>query len=284
MASSTAPFGDRLAAAIKERSALCVGIDPSASLLAGWGLPDDAAGLASFGRSVLDAVQDVVAIVKPQSAFFERHGSAGVAVLEDLCRDARSRGLIVILDVKRGDVGSTTDAYAQAYLSPGAPFDVDAITAAPYLGVGALEPMFEAARASGRGVFVLARTSNPEGAVIQDARVGDSGSDVVGQVLAEVGARNAATPGAAFGSIGVVFGATCDTDGYDLLALAGPILAPGLGAQGATPDDIARRFAGLHERVLPSASRSILRAGPDIAAMRAASSDLASACGAAING
>ena len=276
-----AGFGDRLAAALVERAPLCVGVDPSASLLARWGLSDDGDGVAAFGRAVLDAVEGLVAVVKPQSAFFERHGSAGVAVLEELCRDARSRGLLVLLDVKRGDIGSTSQAYAQAYLNADSPFAVDAITATPYLGVASLAPMFEAAQASGRGVFVLARSSNPEGERIQDARVGGAGadvSDVVAHVLAEVGAVNAAAPGAALGAIGVVFGATCETENYDLLAFGGPILAPGLGAQGATVDDIAKRFAGYEDRVLPSVSRAVLGSGPDVAAMRATASELAAAC------
>ena len=271
-------FGDRLALALRERGPLCVGIDPSAALLASWGLPDDAKGLAGFGKTVLDAVEGVVAVVKPQSAFFERHGAAGVAVLEELCRDATSRGLIVLLDVKRGDVGSTSEAYAQAYLGSESPFQVDAITATAYLGVRALAPMFEAARGSGRGVFVVARSSNPEGTAIQDALVADGQGDVVRHVLDEVGRFNADSPGSALGSFGVVFGATCDTADYDLRAVNGPVLAPGLGAQGATVDDIARRFADCASRVIPTASRSVLRAGPDVSAVRDAAATLAAQC------
>lgn len=271
-------FGDRLAVALRESAPLCVGIDPSAQLLSRWGLADDAGGLAAFGRAVLDAVEGLVAVVKPQTAFFERRGSAGIAVLEELCRDAQSRGLMVLLDAKRGDIGSTSEAYAQAYLSSDSPIAIDAMTATPYLGVASLNPMFQAAQASGRGVFVVARSSNPEGVHIQDARVGDSGVDVVGHVLAEVGRANAEAPGVSLGSIGVVFGATCETENYDLKAFGGPILAPGLGAQGATVDDIAARFAGYADRVLPTASRGVLGAGPDVAAMRAATTALAADC------
>ena len=278
-AASGKAFGERLARALVERSPLCVGIDPSAALLTAWGLPDDASGLAAFGAAVLDAVDDLVGVVKPQSAFFERHGSAGVAALERLCADASGRGLLVLLDVKRGDIGSTSAAYAQAYLEANSPFQVDAITAAPYLGIGALQPLFDAAHRSGRGVFVLARTSNPEGAPIQDARVGGSDSDVVAHVLAEVGQANRVfANGTELGSIGVVFGATCPAGGYDLAAMGGAVLAPGLGAQGATVDDIAVRFASCRDRVLPTASRSVLSAGPDVAAMRAATATLAEQC------
>jgi orotidine-5'-phosphate decarboxylase len=268
-------FGERLSRALADRAPLCVGIDPSAQLLAKWGLSDDASGVAAFGAAVIDAVEGVAAVVKPQSAFFERHGSAGVAALERLCADASSRGLLVLLDVKRGDIGSTSQAYAEAYLSERSSFAIDAMTVTPYLGVRALAPMFEAAAASARGVFVVARSSNPEGAPIQDARV-EGGADVVHHVLGEVGRVNAGASG--LGSVGVVFGATCETGGYDLLGFGGPILTPGLGAQGATVDDIARRFAGCADRVLPAASRSVLSAGPDVAAMRSAAADLASAC------
>jgi orotidine-5'-phosphate decarboxylase len=268
-------FGDRLSRALVDRAPLCVGIDPSAQLLAKWNLPDDASGVAAFGSAVLDAVEGLVAVVKPQSAFFERHGSAGIAVLERLCADANARGLLVLLDAKRGDIGSTTQAYAEAYLGARSPLLIDAMTVTPYLGVGALAPMFEAAAGSGRGLFVVARSSNPEGAPIQDARV-VGGADVVGHVLGEVARVNAVAAG--LGSVGVVFGATCETEGYDLRGFGGPILAPGLGAQGATVDDIARRFAGCADRVLPAASRAVLSAGPDIGAMRAAADDLAAAC------
>jgi orotidine-5'-phosphate decarboxylase len=275
-------FGDRLAAALHDRGPLCVGIDPSAELLAAWGLPDSAAGLTEFGRRVLDAVVDLVPVVKPQSAFFERLGSAGVASLEELCRDARSRGLMVLLDAKRGDIGSTSEAYAQAYLQKDSPLEIDAMTATPYLGVASLTPMFEAAAGSGRGVFVVARSSNPEGERIQDAVVEGNG-DVVKHVLDEVGAVNRGAPGNVLGSIGVVFGATCPTAGYDLKAFGGPILAPGLGAQGASVDDIAERFAGYRNAVLPTASRGVLGVGPDVGAMRAATVRLVADCRKALS-
>jgi orotidine-5'-phosphate decarboxylase len=275
-------FGDRLAAALTARAPLCVGVDPSAQLLARWGLSDNAVGVRAFGAAVLDAVEGVVAVVKPQSAFFERHGSAGIAALEEFCLNARARGLLVLLDAKRGDIGSTSHAYAQAYLQAGSPLAIDAMTATPYLGVASLAPLFDAAQHSGRGVFVVARSSNPEGVRIQDARVAGEGLDIVGHVLAEIGKVNAAAPGVAFGSIGVVFGATCETADYDLTAFGGPILAPGLGAQGATIDDLAKRFADCHDRVLPAASRSILGAGPDVTAMRAAATELASGCRSAL--
>ncbi|HEX2264522.1 MAG TPA: orotidine-5'-phosphate decarboxylase, partial [Pseudonocardiaceae bacterium] len=160
-------FGVRLARVVAARGALCAGIDPHPELLRQWGLDDDVAGLERFARGAVEALAPEVAVIKPQSAFFERYGSRGVAVLERVLVAARDAGALVLLDVKRGDIGSTMAGYAAAYLSDGAPLAADAITVSPYLGVGALEPAFELASGTGRGVFVLALTSNPEGAAVQ---------------------------------------------------------------------------------------------------------------------
>jgi orotidine-5'-phosphate decarboxylase len=257
-------FGHRLDAAVRARGALCVGIDPHASLLGAWGLPDSADGLERFASTCVSAFAAEVAVVKPQSAFFERFGAAGVAVLEQTVREARAAGALVLLDVKRGDIGSTMTAYAEAYLDPAAPLAVDAITVTPYLGVGALQPAFDLAGEYGAGTFVVALTSNPEGAAVQQARVADGRS--VGQLITdEVAARNAgADP---MGSSGLVVGATIGDSDVDLSKLNGPILAPGVGAQGGTADDI-RRIFGDARGVLPSVSREVLRAGPDVTALR----------------
>jgi orotidine-5'-phosphate decarboxylase len=204
-------------------------------------------------------------VVKPQSAFFERHGSRGIAVLEETLAGLAAGGTLTLLDVKRGDIGSTMDGYADAYLGLGAAVAADAVTVSPYLGFGSLEPAFSAAEEAGRGVFVLARTSNPEGGSVQLATL--DGRTVAQAVVDGAAGRNAgATP---LGSVGVVVGATHD-HGLDLSALRGPVLAPGLGAQGAAPADLVDRFAGLDGLLLPSASRSILVAGPDVAALRGA--------------
>jgi orotidine-5'-phosphate decarboxylase len=271
-------FGARLTAAVAEHGTLCVGIDPHAPLLAEWGLTDDVDGLARFATACTDALAGHVAVVKPQSAFFERHGSRGVAVLEDLLAAFAGTGTLTLLDVKRGDIGSTMDGYADAYLAVGAPLGADAVTLSPYLGFGSLAPALDAAADAGRGVFVLARTSNPEGAEVQLAAHG--GRSVAQSMVDGAAARNAATrpaatgPAAApLGSVGVVVGATHE-HGLDLSALHGPVLAPGLGAQGAGPADIRARFAGVAGVVLPSASRSVLRAGPDPVALRAAAARL----------
>ncbi|MDI6103586.1 orotidine-5'-phosphate decarboxylase [Actinoplanes sp. NEAU-A12] len=272
-------FGERLHAAVAERGPLCVGIDPHASLLARWGLSDDIAGLERFARTVVEALADRVAVLKPQSAFFERFGSRGVAVLESTIRQSREAGAIVLLDVKRGDIGSTMAAYADAYLNPESTLCSDAITVSPYLGVGSLQPAFDLAAAHGGGVFVLALTSNPEGPAVQHA-VTPSGKTVAQTVIDEISQVNAgAEP---LGSLGLVVGATIGETGHDLSAVNGPLLAPGLGAQGGTPDDLRAVFGESLHNVLPSYSREVLAAGPGIADLRAAADRVLAGCRAAL--
>jgi orotidine-5'-phosphate decarboxylase len=256
-------FGARLAAAVAAHGPLCVGIDPHRELLEQWGLSDNPNGLERFSRSVVEAMAGAVALVKPQSAFFERHGSAGIAVLERVLVDARAAGLLVVLDVKRGDIGSTMGGYAQAYLAEGAPLAADAITVSPYLGFESLRPALSLASETGRGLFVLARTSNPEGSSVQLAR--DDTATVAQSIVTAAGAANRGE--VPLGSVGVVVGANRD-HGLRLAELNGPVLAPGLGAQGGSPNDIAARFAELSGVVLPSASRSVLGAGPARSSLR----------------
>ena len=264
------PFGRRLADAVAEHGPLCVGIDPHRGLLAAWGLADDQAGLERFARGAMAALAGQVALVKPQSAFFERHGSAGVAVLERVLADARDAGTLVLLDVKRGDIGSTMGGYADAYLTDGSPLAADAVTLSPYLGFGSLAPALTAAAGSGRGVFVLARTSNPDGAQVQTAQVQLADRDGRSVAQAMVDAAAAENAGRApMGHVGVVVGATHE-HGLELSGLNGPVLAPGLGAQGGTPADLAVRFAAVTGVVLPSVSRAVLEKGPDQAALRVA--------------
>jgi orotidine-5'-phosphate decarboxylase len=271
------PFGVRLAAAVRERGSLCVGIDPHPGLLASWGLTDDGDGLARFTEACVAAFAGRVAVVKPQSAFFERHGARGIAVLEELLSAFAGTPTLTILDVKRGDIGSTMDGYADAYLGVGAPLGADAVTLSPYLGFESLTAALDTAADAGRGAFVLARTSNPEGAPVQLAEFG--GRRTAQSVVDGAAARNAgAEP---LGDVGVVVGATRE-HGLDLAALNGPVLAPGLGAQGAEPADIAAVFAGVQGLVLPAASRSVLAAGPDVAALRGAAESLRDALAAAV--
>jgi len=252
-------FGARLHRVTSERGQLCVGIDPHSALLEQWGLPDDVSGLERFALGAVEAVAPVVPVVKPQSAFYERFGSRGVAVLERVMARAREAGALVLLDVKRGDIGSTTQAYADAYLDPAFPLAADAVTASPYLGFGSLDPLLDTARRHGAGVFVLALTSNKEGPEVQHA-VGPDGRTVAGTVLDRLRALNAgAEP---LGSFGAVVGATIGST-EESLDIHGPLLAPGYGAQGGTAADLRRIFGTAARAVLPSTSREVLRLGPD---------------------
>ena len=262
------PFGARLRAAVADRGPLCVGIDPHPRLLLDWGLDDDVTGLERFALAAVDAVADLAAVLKPQSAFFERFGSRGVAVLERAVAETRAAGAMALLDVKRGDIGSTSEAYAAAYLDPRSPLAADAVTASPYLGFGSLTPMFDVARRHGGGVFVLALTSNQEGPEVQCATVaGAAGRTVAGTVLDQLRLLNAgAEP---LGSFGAVVGATIGRTDLDL-DVNGPLLAPGYGAQGGTAADLRRIFGSAAAAVLPSSSREVLRQGPDRASLRAA--------------
>jgi orotidine-5'-phosphate decarboxylase len=168
----TASFGERLIGVFEASGHLCVGIDPHPYLLADWGLVDSGEGLREFGLRVVDAAVGRAGIVKPQVAFFERHGSAGYAALEETIRAARAAGLLVIADAKRGDLGSSVEAYGQAWLTPGAPLEADAMTISAYQGVGSIAAPIELARQGGKGLFVLAATSNPEAFATQSAVVG----------------------------------------------------------------------------------------------------------------
>ncbi len=260
-------FGDRVAAAVKVHGPLCAGIDPSRALLTGWDLPDDANGLEAFCAICVEAFAGSVGVIKPQVAFFERHGAAGMAALERLIAEASRAGLIVIADAKRGDIDSTAAAYADAWLRDGSPLAADAVTAHAYLGLGALAPMVRSAADNGRGVLVVARSSNPEGRALQEART-VAGTAVEDMLLGEIAALNA-SPDVSAGTVGAVVGATLEPSTFPLSQLRGVIVAPGLGAQGAGPEDVAERFRECEPgTVLPSASRAVLEAGPDPKALR----------------
>ncbi|QIS39348.1 orotidine-5'-phosphate decarboxylase [Clavibacter capsici] len=266
------PFGARLARAFRARGHLCVGIDPHRSLLDAWGLADDARGLEEFGLRVVEATAGRAGIVKPQVAFFERHGSAGYAALERVLAAARDAGLLVIADAKRGDIGSTVDAYGAAWLAPDSPLRADAVTLTAYTGVGSLDGVRAAAESGGAGIFVLAATSNPEARELQSALLPDDGSAGAGRTVAR-GIQDAAVaangplgdPGADPGAFGLVIGATVDAAdaGLDLAQLTRtPILAPGFGHQGALLGDVRKLFGPAAGVVIASASRSILATGP----------------------
>ncbi|MGO4186704.1 orotidine-5'-phosphate decarboxylase [Pseudarthrobacter sp. TAF60_1] len=256
-------FGSRLGAAMAARGPLCVGIDPHPALLKSWGLADDAAGLRRFSLTVLEAVGSFAAAVKPQVALYERHGSAGMAVLEEVLASAQGQ-VLTIADAKRGDIGSTMAAYADAWLRDGSALAADSVTLSPYLGFESLRPALDLAAEYGRGVFVLALTSNPEGASVQHV----GGSDSVARRITEAAAAENGRYEGPLGSVGLVVGATVGSAlidlQLDLEAVHGPILAPGLGAQGATPADLRRTFGAAYPQVLGTSSRDILAAGPGV--------------------
>ena len=265
-------FGARLQKALDERGSLCAGIDPHPALLESWGLGDDVDGLARFADTCVAAFAGTAAVIKPQSGLFEPYGSRGVAVLERTVAACRAAGALVVLDAKRGDIGTTMAGYARAYLDPSAPLASDAVTLSPFLGVGSLEPAFELCAQHDAGAFVLALTSNPEGPQIQHARVED-GRSVAQVILDDLAARNG--PAAGLGSLGVVVGATIGTSVATLEEFNGPFLVPGIGAQGGTADDVRRLFGAALPAVVPSVSRELLRHGPDVPALRSAAVQLA---------
>ncbi|HEY9497883.1 MAG TPA: orotidine-5'-phosphate decarboxylase [Terrimesophilobacter sp.] len=263
-------FGERLSTAFADHGRLCVGIDPHPYLLDGWELPDSAEGLREFGLRVIEAAAGRVGIVKPQVAFFERFGSAGYAALELVMAAARQAGLLLIADVKRGDIGSTVEAYGQAWLAPGGPLEADAMTMSAFQGVGSLAAPIAFAQEHGKGIFVLAATSNPESVAAQKAIIGTGeqhGLTVAAGIVDGVIDVNRATSGA-IGAIGVVLGATADLPAYGIEVdrLVGPpatpVLAPGVGRQGAAFEHLRMRYRQAAPYTIVTASRSVLDAGP----------------------
>ncbi len=264
-------FGDKLAATFAKSGQLCVGIDPHPFLLDEWNQPDSAEGLREFGYRVIDAVVGRAGIVKPQVAFFERHGSAGYIALEAVLSRARSAGVVIIADVKRGDLGSSVEAYGQAWLTPGHPLESDAMTISAYQGVGALSAPIALAQGAGKGLFVLAATSNPESFDTQLARVESgkqAGMTVAAAIVAGVIDINSSED-TRVASLGVVLGATVSLRDYGIslenLATppATPILAPGFGFQGTQFDEIRSRFGPASKNVVVASSRGVLGAGPE---------------------
>lgn len=254
-------FAPRLAERISRLSPLCVGIDPSAKLLEQCGLPDSAEGALEFGLRVLQAADFELAIVKPQSAYFERHGSLGIRALEELNRVAQSAEVLVLLDAKRGDIDSTGAAYAQAYFSPQSTLRADALTLHAYLGLAALTQAIDYAVEQGGAVFPVVRSSNAEGRSLQLARLPD-GRSVAEELCDSINALNVRYAGKELGPVGAVVGATCeDAQAITARMPQSFILAPGVGAQGASMADVGKRMPDARKRVLPSVSRAILNNG-----------------------
>lgn len=263
------PFGDRLAAAMDEYGPLCAGIDPHPNLLQAWGLEDSAESLRTFTTAVYEGCAPYAAALKPQVALFERHGSAGLAVLEELFARAAEDRVLIVADAKRGDIGSTMKAYADAWLGTSSPLGTDSVTLSPYLGFESLRPALDAATANQRGTFVLALTSNPEGKSVQHVGKAEDTGAVAKQVIAAATAENTAQTWERMGSCGLVVGATVGEAlkelAIDLSTFNGPILSPGYGAQGASAEDLYQIFAGVESQVLVNSSRGVLSAGPQLA-------------------
>jgi orotidine-5'-phosphate decarboxylase len=262
-------FGARLAEAKALRGPLCVGIDPHPALLEAWGLPTTADGLSAFCDACIEAFAGF-AVVKPQVAFFETYGALGYAVLERTIAELRAAGVLVLADAKRGDIGTTMAAYAAAWAGD-SPLAADAVTASPYLGFGSLRQLLETAAAHDRGVFVVAASSNPEGATVQHA---EFDGRTVAQLIVDQAAviNKSAAQGSHSpqpGYVGVVVGATVFQP-PDLSNLGGPVLVPGIGAQGGRPEALAGLGGAEPGQLLPAVSREVLRAGPGIAELRSA--------------
>ena len=271
MAVATLTFADRLAAEVeRKRSQLVVGLDPNGDLM-----PVELRGDATrFCCGIVDAVAPHAVAVKPQLAFFEALGPSGLAVFDKVCAYARRAGLLVIADGKRGDIGSTARAYAEAYLE-GEPPRADALTVNPWLGRESVEPYLAAARRGGVGIFVLVKTSNA-GADIQDVTLSDGRPmwHHVAGAVAEWGADLVGDVG--LSSVGAVVGATHPRAVAEARRLMPQtvLLLPGVGAQGASVGDLTRAFQSGPASALVSASRSV------IYAFREAGGDFREAAGA----
>ena len=260
-------FAERFARLARERSPLCLGLDPSEEVFRRWGLASDAAGLRRFCQIITEAAGDRVAVVKPQAAFFERFGPAGMVELAAVTRKFREQGVLSLIDAKRGDVPGTMEGYAQAMLGPSSGFGGDAMTVSSYLGFEALRPAFDRARDTGAAAFVVVHSSNPDGRALQ-AALHEDGRTVAETLADQIAATNVSTPGL----VGAVVGATIAWDAVALIERLPEalILAPGVGAQGAELEEVGRKFEPARGRTLPSVSRDILRQGPGIEPLREA--------------
>lgn len=271
---ATKSFGQRLVDAGRERGRLCVGIDPHPYLLEQWGLDNSAEGLRTFSMRCVEAFADSAALVKPQVAFFERFGAAGFAVLEETLSGLREAGCLTVADAKRGDIGSTMEGYGDAWLGETSPLRADSVTLSPYLGVGALGAAIATAQENNRGVFVLAATSNPEARAIQAVPAGTADS-IAQAVVDECAAFNASEQEAGVaGSVGVVVGATVDNPPR-LDSLNGPVLLPGVGAQGAGPAQVHAIVSECPQLGFANVSRAVLQRGPQVDDLRKAVIDTA---------
>ena len=253
-------YGDKLSQAFEKSGQLCVGIDPHSHLLRSWELNDSPLGLREFALRVVEAASGLVSAVKPQVSFFERFGARGFEVLAEVTQFAHSEGLVVIVDAKRGDIGTTMEAYFEAWFGEHSGFYADAITTSPYLGLGATTQAFGRWSEEGKGFYSLVATSNVEGEAVQLAQT--NGRTLAADQFVQLIQLNQCAHGP-IGSFGAVLGATVDLDSFGIGEKPGkvPVLAPGFGAQGAKLTDAKAIFGGMAGAVSYSVSRSILEAG-----------------------
>ncbi|WP_273755165.1 orotidine-5'-phosphate decarboxylase [Bartonella sp. MM73XJBT.G] len=243
---------------------LCVGFDPSHKVLQAWNLSCDYKGLKDFCDILLTAVVGKVGIIKPQAAFFELYGVEGLQILKELIENAQKQGLLVLVDTKRGDIGSTAEAYGKAWLGADSPFKADAITVNPFLGFDALIPLIKIAEETKTAVFMVVQSSNPEGKQIRNARIGDQTVSVhLAQNIVDYNSQSSSQY-RHIGPIGAVIGATLGCDAKETIEQLenSLFLVPGIGAQGGTITQLTQQFPQrLWQNIIPSISRSITEAG-----------------------
>jgi orotidine-5'-phosphate decarboxylase len=265
-------FGAKLVEAQDAFGQLCVGIDPHSSLLQSWGFADSVAGLREFSLAVVEACASRVSLIKPQVSFFERFGAAGYEVLSEVTQLAHSVGLVVVADAKRGDIGTTMDAYLDAWFGNKSGLYADALTVSPYLGLGAISEGFDKWIEAGKGVYSLVATSNPQGESVQRAKIEDK------TLAADQWNQLSSLNDTGFGPYGAVVGATLDLASFGIESSISnvPILAPGFGAQGALLSEAGAIYGSLAKNVAFSVSRSVLKAGPAgiVDAINAANAEL----------
>ena len=251
-------FAARLTDGVRRHGPLCVGIDPHPGMVPALFGGDTAKGLEYWGRALVEAAAGKVAVIKPQVGFFERLGPGGMTALAAITRAAREAGLLVLMDAKRGDIGSTAEGYAEAYLSPGAFFEADALTVNPYMGLDTLEPFAKRAEAGGKGLVVLVRTSNPGAA---DFQMLETGGKPLYMHLAEAlrPLTDRLMSPCDWSNLMMVVGATAPEEARRIRAAAPKalFLVPGYGAQGAGADAACAGLVGGEGGVV-SASRSVI--------------------------
>lgn len=256
---ATMHFGDALTAAARTKSPVCVGLDPMLGKLP-EGISKDADGVLQFGKAIIDAVAETASSIKPQLAYYESMRWEGMKCFWETCTYAKEKGLLVIADAKRGDIGTTAEAYAEAYLYEGSP--IDALTINPYLGSDGVKPFIDLAAKNSKGLFVLVKTSNDSSGDLQDLPIGD---EVVHEHLAQLvesWGMHHIGPDTNLSFVGAVVGATFPEELKYLRTLMPhiPFLIPGYGAQGGTAEDSKWGFLPDGTGAIVSASRSIIYA------------------------